>query len=84
MFRNVATAAFPYITRTIGANRDGLVGCGWVGEPFPLIVKRADAVVQGTVLAKRAHATLDDRDIFTAFQVAPDQVILQRVRRCEG
>ena len=55
------------------------IGCGWPGEPFPLIVKSADVVVYGTVLAKRTYATPDDRDIFTDFEVAPQNVIMQRL-----
>lgn len=53
-------------------------GCGWAGEPFPNMVKRTGVAVLGTVLSKRSYATPDDRDIYTDFEMAPEQILMQR------
>jgi len=55
------------------------IGCGWAGPPLGGIVKFNDIAVEGTVLRSHTYATPDDRDIFTEYQIAPRQIIFQRI-----
>jgi hypothetical protein len=55
------------------------IGCGWSDEPIKLIVQRAGVMLVGTVLSKRSYPTADDTDIFTDFEISPEQILFQRV-----
>ena len=54
-------------------------GCGWAGPPLASIVEFADTAMEGTVQSVRTYPTPDDRDIFTEYQIATQQIIFQRL-----
>jgi len=55
------------------------IGCGWADEPIKVIVQRADVMLVGTVISKRSYPTADDTDIFTDFEISPEQILFERV-----